>query len=225
MSDLQGTLLRRLRYTFREPDLLAQALTHRSCGARNNERLEFLGDAVVNLVMADALYGRFPQLSEGELTRLRVRLVRAETLAAVAREIFLGDLLRLGPGELKSGGFDRDSILADGFEAVVGALYRDGGYEETRRILMDLFGSRLSGIDIHAQAKDAKTLLQEFLQGRGLDLPQYELQGITGQDHEQYFKVACRVTGLSEPTQGQGSTRRHAEQEAARLALQRLSRL
>ncbi|MHB8253618.1 MAG: ribonuclease III [Acidiferrobacter sp.] len=222
MSDPQGVLLRRLRYVFRDPELLAQALTHRSCGARNNERLEYLGDAVVNLVMADALFGRFPQLSEGELTRLRVRLVRAETLAAVAREIDLGDLLRLGTGELKSGGFDRDSILADGFEAVVGALYRDGGYEEARRILMDLFASRLSGIDVHAQAKDAKTLLQEFLQGRGLELPQYELISITGQDHEQHFKVACRVTGLSEPTQGQGSTRRYAEQEAARLALKRL---
>jgi len=223
LSDPLSALLRRLRYVFREPDLLAQALTHRSCGARNNERLEFLGDAVVNLVMADALYGRFSQLSEGELTRLRVRLVRAETLATVAREIHLGELLRLGPGELKSGGFDRDSILADGFEALIGAVYQDGGYEGVRVILMDLFASRLSGIDVHAQAKDAKTLLQEFLQGRGSDLPQYELLGITGQDHEQHFKVACRVTGLSEPTQGQGSTRRYAEQEAARLALKRLS--
>lgn len=224
MTDKEAALLRRFGLAFREPDLLAQALTHRSCGARNNERLEFLGDAVVNLVVADALYGLFPHLSEGELTRLRVRLVRAETLAAVAREIALGDVLRLGPGELKSGGFDRDSILADGFEAVVGALYLDGGYHEARRVLMELFASRLAGIDIHAQAKDAKTLLQEFLQGRGLELPQYELLGITGQDHEQYFKVACRVPGLRDATQGEGSTRRHAEQEAARLALRRLSR-
>lgn len=223
MSDLLARLSRRLAYVFRQPDLLIQALTHRSCGASNNERLEFLGDAVVNLVMADALYGRFPQLSEGELTRLRVRLVRAETLAAVAREIQLGDLLHLGPGELKSGGFDRDSILADSFEAVVGAIYRDGGYGEVHRILMALFDSRLVGIDVHAKAKDAKTLLQEFLQARGLDLPQYELLAITGQDHEQYFKVACRVSGLSEATEGQGSTRRVAEQEAARLALKRLS--
>ena len=224
MTDKEVALLRRLGLAFRDPELLVQALTHRSCGARNNERLEFLGDAVVNLVMADALYLRFPQLSEGELTRLRVRLVRAETLAAVAREIGLGEVLRLGPGELKSGGFDRDSILADGFEALVGALYQDGGYHEVRRILMELFAQRLAGIDAHAQAKDAKTLLQEFLQGRGLDLPQYELLGITGQDHEQHFKVACRVSGLKEATQGEGSTRRYAEQEAARLALRHLSR-
>ncbi len=223
MTSKEVALLRRLGLAFRDPDLLTQALTHRSCGARNNERLEFLGDAVVNLVMADALYLRFPQLSEGELTRLRVRLVRAETLADVAREIGLGEVLRLGPGELKSGGFDRDSILADGFEAVVGALYQDGGYHEVHRILMELFASRLAGIDAHAQAKDAKTLLQEFLQGRGLELPQYELLGITGQDHEQHFKVACRVSGLKEATHGEGSTRRYAEQEAARLALRRLS--
>lgn len=223
MTDKEVALLRRLGLAFRNPDLLTQALTHRSCGARNNERLEFLGDAVVNLVMADALYLRFPELSEGELTRLRVRLVRAETLADVAREIGLGEVLRLGPGELKSGGFDRDSILADGFEAVVGALYQDGGYDEVRRVLMELFASRLAGIDAHAQAKDAKTLLQEFLQGRGLELPQYELLSITGQDHEQHFKVACRVSGLRAATHGEGSTRRYAEQEAARLALRRLS--
>jgi len=225
LSDPLAALLGRLRYTFEEPDRLTQALTHRSCGARNNERLEFLGDAVVNLAVADALYGRFPQLSEGELTRLRARLVRTETLAAVAREIHLGEVLRLGPGELKSGGFDRDSILADGFEALIGAVYRDGGYERVRVILVDLFASRLSGIDVHAQAKDAKTLLQELLQGRGLDLPQYELLGITGQDHEQHFKVVCRVRCLTEPTQGAGSTRRHAEQEAARQALKRLGSL
>ena len=208
MTDKEVALLSRLGVAFHDSELFAQALTHRSCGAHNNERLEFLGDAVVNLVMADALYGLFPHLSEGELTRLRVRLVRAETLALVAREIGLGDVLRLGPGELKSGGFDRDSILADGFEAVVGALYQDGGYHEARRILMELFASRLAGIDAHAQAKDAKTLLQEFLQGRGLELPQYELLGISGQDHEQYFKVACHVPGLKEATQGAGRIHR-----------------
>lgn len=188
----------------------------------NNERLEFLGDAVVNLAVADALYARFPGLSEGELTRLRARLVRTETLAQVAREIELGDLLRLGGGELKSGGFDRDSILADAFEAVVGAVYEDGGYEKARVMLWELFSERLSGIDSHAQAKDPKTELQEFLQAQGLDLPQYELVSITGQDHEQHFQVVCRVAGLSRPTEGRGSTRRYAEQEAARLALKRL---
>jgi ribonuclease-3 len=223
VTDLLTGLSKRWGYVFREPDLLLQALTHRSYGSRNNERLEYLGDAVVNLVIADALYGRFSDLSEGELTRLRARLVRTETLAAVGREIALGPLLRLGSGELKSGGFDRDSILADAFEAVIGAIYQDGGYEPARSILLDLFAGRLSGIDVHAQAKDAKTQLQEFLQARGQDLPQYELVSITGQDHEQYFHVACRAAGLSEPTQGRGSTRRHAEQEAARLALKRLA--
>ncbi len=218
----ESALLGRWNYAFRDPELLTQALTHRSHGARNNERLEFLGDAVVNLAMADALYAGFPKLSEGELTRLRVRLVRAETLAAVAREMGLGRLLRLGGGELKSGGFDRDSILADAFEAVIGALYQDAGYELTRAVLLDLFAQRLSGIEAHAQVKDAKTALQEFLQARGLDLPRYELVGVTGQDHDQRFRVACLVTGLPEPTQGEGGTRRHAEQEAARRALKRL---
>ncbi len=224
MSDESG-LLRRWDYVFRDPELLAQALTHRSHGTRNNERLEFLGDAVVNLVMADALYAGFPDLSEGELTRLRVRLVRAETLAAVAREMGLGRLLRLGGGELKSGGFDRDSILADAFEAVIGALYQDGGYERARSVLLDLFAARLSGIEAHAHVKDAKTALQEFLQARGLERPRYELVGVTGQDHDQHFQVACLVTGLPQPTQGEGGTRRHAEQEAARRALKRLGGL
>lgn len=225
MTDRLAALSARCAYVFRERELLVQALTHRSYGPRNNERLEYLGDAVVNLVMADALYSRFPDLSEGELTRLRVRLVRAETLASVGREIELGPVLRLGGGELKSGGFDRDSILADAFEAVIGAVYQDGGYEPARRILLDLFAARLAGIGVHAQAKDAKTQLQEFLQGRGLELPQYDLVSITGQDHDQSFHVACRVAGLSEPTQGSGSTRRQAEQEAARLALKRLAAL
>ncbi len=220
----EAGLLGRWGYVFRAPDLLVQALTHRSFGAHNNERLEFLGDAVVNLVMADALYARFPELSEGELTRLRARLVRTETLAAVAREIGLGGFLRLGGGELKSGGFDRDSILADALEAVVGALYQDGGYERARDILQDLFAARLSGIEVHAKVKDAKTALQEFLQARGLDRPRYELVGVTGHDHDQHFKVACLVAGLSQPTQGEGATRRHAEQEAARRALKRLER-
>ena len=214
-------LLQRWGYVFRDPERLAQALTHRSHGARNNERLEFLGDAVVNLVMADALCARFPDLAEGELTRLRVRLVRTETLAAVGREIGLGGFLRLGGGELKSGGFDRDSILADAMEAVVGAVYQDGGYEAARAMLLDLFAGRLSGIEVHAQVKDAKTALQEFLQARGRERPRYDLVGVTGQDHEQHFEVACLVAGLA-PVHGRGATRRHAEQEAARLALKRL---
>ncbi len=221
MNDPQG-LLRGLGHVFRDPALLLRALTHRSHGADNNERLEFLGDAVVNLVMADALYARFGTLSEGELTRLRARLVRTETLAAVAREVGLGAFLRLGSGELKSGGFDRDSILADALEAVIGAVYQDGGYEHARTVVDRLFAERLVGIDSHAQSKDAKTALQEFLQARGCELPRYELVSITGQDHDQSFCVVCQAAGLAEPTQGQGSTRRHAEQEAARLALRRL---
>lgn len=224
MNDDLGVLEKRIGHSFKKKNLILLALTHRSYGASNNERLEFLGDAVVNLVIADALYLRFERLAEGELTRLRVRLVRAETLAAVARELGLGQLLRLGPGELKSGGYDRDSILADGFEAVLGAVYVDGGYEKVRGVIMTLFASRLAGIDVHAQAKDPKTLLQEMLQGQGLALPQYELLETCGQDHEQLFRVACCVPGLPEVSRGEGPTRRQAEQEAARVALTRLIR-
>ncbi len=212
----------RLNHRFRDPQLLARALTHRSCGARNNERLEFLGDAVVSLVVADALYAGFPDLTEGELTRLRVRLVRAETLAEVARELGLGPLMRLGPGELKSGGYDRDSILSDALEAVFGALYLDGGFAVARSTITQLFASRLAGIEAHAKAKDPKTELQEFLQGRGLALPRYDLIAVRGEDHEQVFVVSCRVPGLPDVIEGEGSTRRHAEQQAAQQALQRL---
>lgn len=222
MTDPLAALMRRLGYEFRDPELLARALTHRSYGRHHNERLEFLGDAVVNLVIAAALYDQCTALSEGELTRLRVRLVRAETLAAVAREIGLGALMRLGAGELKSGGHDRDSILADGLEAVLGALYEDGGYAAAQRAILALFGGRLAGIDVHAHTKDAKTRLQEFLQGRGLGLPVYELIAVRGQDHEQEFRVACHVPGLADAACGEGTTRRQAEQVAAHAALARL---
>ncbi|MDA8390055.1 MAG: ribonuclease III [Gammaproteobacteria bacterium] len=222
MSTDLSVLCGRLHHRFRDAQLLSRALTHRSCGARNNERLEFLGDAVISLVMADALYARFPSLTEGELTRLRARLVRAETLAAVARELDLGPLMRLGPGELKSGGYDRDSILSDALEAVLGALYLDGGYEAARGTILLLFAPRLDGIEAHAQAKDPKTRLQEFLQGRGLALPEYGLLEVRGEDHEQMFVVGCRVSGLPDVVRGEGSTRRHAEQQAALTALQRL---
>ena len=217
-----SVLCGRLDHRFRDPQLLVQALTHRSCGARNNERLEFLGDAVVSLVIADALCVRFPSLAEGELTRLRVRLVRAETLAEVARELDLGPLMRLGPGELKSGGYDRDSILSDALEAVFGALYLDGGFEVVRDTVLRLFASRLDGIEAHAQAKDPKTELQEWLQERGLALPEYDLLAVHGQDHEQVFVVGCRVSVLPDVVRGEGSTRRIAEQQAARVVLQRL---
>ncbi len=222
MSERYAPLLRRLGYAFQAPELLTQALTHRSFGARHNERLEFLGDAVVNLVMADALHERFPRLTEGELTRLRARLVRAETLAALARELELGTVMRLGGGELKSGGYDRDSILADAFEAVIGAIYRDGGYERVRALLMTVFATRLAGIEVHAQTKDAKTRLQELLQGRGEALPQYEVCEVQGSDRDPRFRVLCRVVGLREPVAGEGTTRRQAEQDAAARVLSAL---
>lgn len=223
MNNSLAALARSLGHEFRNPELLVRALTHRSCGRTHNERLEFLGDAVVNLVIAAALYDRFRDLSEGELTRLRVRLVRAETLAAVARDIGLGAQIRLGAGELKSGGHDRDSILADSLEAVLGAIYEDGGYAVVEQTILMLFRSRLAGIDAHAHTKDAKTCLQEFLQGRSLGLPVYELIAVRGQDHEQEFRVACHVPGLAHPTYGEGTTRRHAEQVAAGVALAQLT--
>ena len=208
----------RLGYVFTDPGLLGRALTHRSKGGRNYERLEFLGDSVLGLVIADALYRRFPGLSEGELTRVRAGLVRRETLARLARDVDIGDLLQLGEGELKSGGYDRDSILADALEAVFGAVFVDAGFEKARDVIERLYRALLAAVDPAAILKDAKTRLQEYLQKQSLGIPTYTMLEITGEPHQQHFVVECAATGLPQPVRGEGASRRAAEQEAAARA-------
>jgi ribonuclease-3 len=234
----RAALVRALGHRFAEPGRLDQALTHRSAGAPHNERLEFLGDALLNLFIADAVYARFPRATEGELSRLRATLVRRETLAQVARSLSLGEHLRLGSGELKSGGSRRDSILADALEAILGAVYLDGGLDACRSVVLRLFGGLLDQLAPGSDLKDPKTRLQEHLQSRRLDLPSYTLRSIRGEEHERTFEVVCRLEGLAPQgaggsaqraggapgweTVGVGSSRRRAEQAAARRALERL---
>jgi len=220
MKDADRRLMNRVGLTFSDPSLLEQALTHRSAGSPNNERLEFLGDAILNFVVAEQLYRANPHAHEGRLTRLRAHLVRRETLAGVARDLDLGDALRLGPGELKSGGRDRDSILADALEALIGALYLDVGIDACREVIVRLFAERLARADTIVGLKDAKTRLQEALQSRGLGLPEYRVIEVEGAAHDQSFTVECRIPTLSEPCRGSGTSRRKAEQDAARRALE-----
>ena len=210
-----------LAYTFVDQALRERALSHRSVGADNNERLEFFGDALVNLIVAELIYEKFPKADEGELTRLRARLVSEPALARIARAISLGDELRLGPGELKSGGFRRDSILADAFEALVAAVYLDGGWNACRDFARGLFEPRLAQA-ASGEDKDAKTRLQEWLQARGQGLPEYGLLATSGADHAKVFEVECVIAGSDLRAQGRGSSRRAAEQEAAANALVQL---
>jgi ribonuclease-3 len=216
-------LEKRLGHTFHDAALLARALTHRSRGADNNERLEFLGDSILNLVVSAHLYEQYPQLDEGALTRLRASLVNKPALASLARELELGRFLLLGEGELKSGGYDRDSILADTLEAVIGAVYRDAGLDATQCIVLTMLNTKLGALDPRAVPKDPKTQLQEWLQKRGLPTPEYRVTGISGEAHNQRFVVECRVAGLGEATTGAGGSRRIAEQEAAARALEQLA--
>jgi ribonuclease-3 len=195
--------------------LFVAALTHRSASGHNNERLEFLGDAVLNLLIAQHLYLAFPEASEGDLSRLRARLVSAEPLAEVAAALGLGDELQLGSGELKTGGFRRQSILADAFEAVCGAVFLDGGLDAARGVVQRLFEPRISSLPAPETLKDAKTRLQEYLQSRGYSLPRYTVERIEGEAHAQTFHVTCEVPDLGRRSQGSGSSRRRAEQEAA----------
>ncbi len=219
VSDL-GELQRRLGYDFRDADLLDLALTHRSVsGRRNNERLEFLGDAFLGYVAAAELFERHADAKENQLTLLRASLVRGRTLAELARAIGLGEFLRLGSGELKSGGHRRDSILADAVEAVIGAVLLDGGQESARTVVVGLLGDRLERARPGEVRKDPKTRLQEWLQGRGEALPEYEVAQVAGSDHAQTFTVICRVPALGEPISGRGRSRRAAEQQAASHAL------
>jgi ribonuclease-3 len=211
----------KLDYRFRDPALARLALTHRSAGRPNNERLEFLGDALLGAVVAQMLYEAHPNASEGELSRLRAQLVNGQALAVIARELELGEGLQLGPGELKSGGFRRDSILADAFEALVAAVYLDGGFAACSAVVRGLFEARVAALP--KSSKDAKTRLQEWLQARALPLPGYELLGSHGEEHAKVFDVRCTV---AEPVpfsaEASGTSRRQAEQDAADLVLARL---
>lgn len=217
-----SALYKRLAYTFHDPDLLKAALTHRSAGRRHYERLEFLGDAILNLIITDDLYHRFTEASEGKLSRLRSTLVKGETLSVLARKLELGDFLILGSGELKSGGYRRNSILADVFESIIGAIYTDAGYEAAKSFVLTQFKDLLAEADISKNLKDPKTRLQELLQSRGNELPVYEVVGTSGQAHNQTFTVTCTISLLPEPTEGSGSSRRKAEQAAARQMLEQL---
>lgn len=222
MTDLDG-FATRLGHCFTDPALLEQALTHRSAGGRHNERLEFLGDALLGLVIADELYRLRPHADEGELSRMRASLVRRETLAELARGLDLGDHLRLGAGELKSGGYRRDSVLANGLEALIGAAYLDGGFAAGRALLLRLYAERLASLPPQGPEKDPKTRLQEYLQARGLPLPEYSVVEVAGEDHDRTYTVACQVDGLAAPLNGVGLSRRKAEQAAACHALAQLA--
>jgi ribonuclease-3 len=210
----------RLGYEPRDLALFRAALTHRSASGANNERLEFLGDAVLNLLIADCLYGSFPQATEGDLSRLRARLVSREPLAEIALSLGLGEMLQLGSGELRSGGFRRQSILADALEALCGAIYLDGGLAAAEPLITRLFAGRIAALPSPEALKDGKTRLQEYLQSRSLTLPRYVILGIEGEDHAQTFTVSCEVPGLALRVEGGGSSRRRAEQQAAARMLE-----
>lgn len=213
--------LQRFGVDFSDPALLDRALTHRSAGQANYERLEFLGDALINAVVSIELYARFPRAPEGDLTRLRASLIRESSLADLARSIDLSDYLRMGGGELKSGGYRRDSILADTLEALVAAVFLDSGWERCQQLVRNLFGSALDAVDIGA-AKDPKTRLQEWLQGRGLALPDYRLTDTSGKDHDKIFRVACHIADLDVCAEAEGRSRKAAEQAAAAAVLERI---
>ena len=213
----------RLGHGFADPAVLTAALTHRSAGRINYERLEFLGDAVLTVVVSELLYREFTTASEGDLSRYRATLVNESMLAAIATELELGEQLRLGGGELKSGGFRRGSILSDALEGVIGAVFVDGGFEAARAVVARLYAGRLERLPVPHELKDAKTRLQEELQRRGLPLPAYVVEGVSGEPHEQHFAVACEVTSLGMTTRGEGSSRRRAEQEAAQRLLDALA--
>lgn len=212
----------RLGHRFSDPALLQRALRHRSAGKDNNERLEFLGDAILGYIIASHLHQRFPNASEGELSRLRAALVQQATLAGIARELRLGENLILGAGELKSGGANRDSILADALEALICALYLDAGMERCRACVQQWFGARLGEDRVLQTHKDAKTRLQEFLQAERQPLPVYEVREICGKDHQQEFVIACTIPGLGASFDGRGQSRKLAEQQAAQTALDRI---
>jgi ribonuclease-3 len=223
LEKVSAWLRERLGYQPVDGALFLMAVTHRSADSRNNERLEFLGDSVLNLVVAQQLFERFPQAPEGDLSRLRARLVSGASLAATAAELELGGILQLGAGELKTGGFRRESILADALEAVTGALYLEAGLEVTRAVLLRLLAEQLDTLDTPEELKDPKTRLQEWLQARGMPLPRYTIDAVEGDLHAQVFHVTCEVGQLAARAQGEGLSRRRAEQVAAQLVLEQLN--
>ena len=210
-------------YQFKRRELLEQALTHRSFSrGANNERLEFLGDSVLNLIISNFIYRRFESASEGRLSRIRASLVKQDTLAKVAREIGLGDHIQLGGGELKSGGFRRASILSDALEALIAAIYLDSNYAQAEKTVLHLFDDLLQSVDVGSSLKDAKTKLQEYLQGRQKPLPLYKVIQTNGKSHDQVFTVSCELSDLDLHSEGKGSSRKKAEQQAAHNLLQKL---
>lgn len=216
MSD---ELIKKIKYEFQEPHLLKVALTHRSKGGDHNERLEFLGDAVVNFVIAEILFHQFPKATEGELSRWRASLVNRDALAELAKDFELGRYLFLGPGELRSGGSERQSILSCAMEAIIGAVYLDGGFEAARTKIVEWYEPLLLSLSSASSHKDPKTLLQEYLQSRRLPLPIYAVEAIEGEAHQQLFTVSCQVEGIETKTLGKGTSRRRAEQDAAQAML------
>lgn len=220
----QQVLSKRLAYSFVNTNLLTQALTHRSYSAQNNERLEFLGDGALNFMIAHQLYQRFPAIAEGDLSRLRAQLVKESTLSEIAISLDLGDVLKLGEGELKSAGWRRPSILADAVEAIIGAVYLDGGFVAAEGLVAHLFAKKLDTIDPKVIDKDPKSLLQELLQGKRIAIPEYSVTHLDGEAHAQVFIVECWIEKLNIRTVGEGTSRRIAEQQAAQLALENLKK-
>jgi ribonuclease-3 len=218
MADLQK-LVSLLEFQFKDTRLLTTALTHRSASTQNNERLEFLGDSVLNFVIAEELFKRYPDSSEGDLSRLRAALVKKEGLAKIAHDLVLGDYITLGSGELKSGGHRRDSILADAVEAVFGSVYLDAGFDAAKELILRLYTSQLEDVPDPQLLKDPKTRLQELLQSRKYPLPVYQVINVTGKAHKQTFTVNCHIEDLAIDTLGQSSSRRKAEQKAAEEAI------
>ena len=219
-KERQASLSRIIHYTFDDSTSMVMALTHRSYSAQHNERLEFLGDSVLSFLIAEELYKRFPRIDEGDLSRLRAQLVKESSLSGIATSIGLGDFIRLGEGELKSAGWRRPSILADTFEAIIGAIYFDGGIEPTHQFILRFFEKQLNEIDPKLIQKDPKTLLQELLQSKKSDLPIYSVVSIEGEAHSQTFTIECIIKKSNIKTQGIGNSRRIAEQEAASKAYQ-----
>ena len=215
-------LSQRLGYVFRDEALVTLALTHRSKGGTNNERLEFLGDSILNFIIGEDLFRRFGQAKEGKLSRLRARMVKGQTLAVIAREFGLGDFLLLGSGELKSGGFQRDSILADTVEALIGAMYLDAGMDVVRERVLSWYASRLDALTLEDPIKDPKTRLQEYQQANKSSLPKYQVLHVEGPTNEQIFTVECRIPEQDDAIVARGHSRRAAEQSAASQMLTRL---
>lgn len=210
-------------YQFRQQDLLEQALTHRSYSrSNNNERLEFLGDSILNLIISNHIYLRFTDADEGDLSRIRASLVKEESLAQIAMDIGLGDHIRLGGGELKSGGFRRASILSDALEALIAAIYLDSDYAQTEATVLRLYHGQLQTVDENANLRDPKTQLQEYLQARKMHLPRYQVEQTSGKSHNQVFTISCNIADLELQSKGKGSSRKKAEQQAAQKILDKL---